>query len=60
MSDEGIQVPEPRVGCVATERCDGGGDVGARAQHEVCECATRARWKLFDVEGERLVGVRTY
>ena len=56
---EGIQVLEPGVGCVATEGCDGGDDVGVRARHEVYECAKGAL-EVFDVEGERLVRVRTY
>ena len=39
---ESVRAVKPRVSCVTTESCDGVGDVGARAQHEVRECAKDA------------------
>ena len=51
---ESVQVLKPRVGCVTTESCDGVGDVGARTQHGMRECAEDAL-EAFGVEGKRLV-----
>jgi len=46
---EDEQVLEPRVCCMRTERYEGVGDVGVRAQHEICKSAKGAlEW--FDAE----------